>query len=186
MFDVNITYTPRLTAAERQLASLPDRLRNLRPVLEQVIAPLANAMLERHWESQGAAFSHPWAPWAPSTLAHRIRKGNAEQGILKDTGHLFRALFDSLASGERIQASPSGFRLNLGSSGIDDPVEAMKFRFHMLGTKRMPARQPVPSPLPRSFRDACRAAVHDFVATGRLRGAGGRFVPAGGVAGVPT
>jgi hypothetical protein len=181
VFDVDITYSPRLSPAEQQLAALPSRLRNLRPLVEQGIAPLATAMLEQHWASQGAAFGHPWAAWAPSTLAARIRKGNVAQGILNDTGHLFRALFESLANGQRIQATPGGYRLNLGSSGISDPVEAMTFRFHMLGTSKMPARQPVPNPLPRSFRDACRAVVHDYVATGRIRGAGGQVVSFAGV-----
>lgn len=178
--DVSVTYTPRLTRGEQQLAALPSRLRNLRAVVEQGIAPLAIAMIERHKESQGAAFGHPWAALAPSTIAQRLRRGTLENGILDDTGHLFRAIFESLANGQRIQPSRGGYRLDLGSAGISDPIEAMKFRVHFRGIDgRMPARQPVPSPLPRSFRDACRQVVHDFIATGRLRGAGGQFVAFG-------
>ena len=51
----------------------------------------------------------------------------------------------------------------------------MKFRFQQKGTVRMVARQLVPNPLPRSFRDQVRQVVHDYIATGRIRGAGGQF-----------
>lgn len=176
LLDVKITYTPRLTQAEQQLAALPSRLRNLGAVMTQGIAPLATAMLSQHWESEGAAFGHPWAPWRPATLAARLRKGNAAKGLEHDTDQLFHALFDSLANGQRVQQTASGVRLDLGSAGISDPVEAMKFRFQQKGTNRMVARQLVPNPLPRSFRDQVRQVVHDYIATGRIRGEGGQFV----------
>jgi hypothetical protein len=169
-----ITYTPRLTTGMRQLLELPNRLRNLRPFVERSLAPAAAAMLKQHWDSKGAAFGHPWAAWAISTRLERIRKGNADKGILRDTDHLFRALFRSLLSPERIQTIPGGLRLSLGLSQSEDP----KAIFHQLGTSRMPARQVVPDPLPRSFRDVVRSMLKDYVLTGQIRGASGRFVRA--------
>lgn len=185
MLTANITVTTRLSAAEQQLAELPNRLRNFRPLMTQTIAPLAKNVIEQHKASEGKIFGHPWRKLAPSTIAARIRKGTLGKGILDDSGDLFRAIFRSLASGAAIKPIAGGLRLVLGESAIDDPLERLKFRWHMRGTKvggveRMPARQPIPSPLPRSFAEQVRALVRDFVVTGRLRGAGGRFASAGG------
>lgn len=179
MLTANITYTPRLTAAEQQLAALPSRLRNLRPLMVRGIAPLAEQMIRRHETTEGAAFGHQWQELADSTIAAKARKGTLGAGILHDTGDLFRAIYRSLTSGAAIVAINGGLRLVLGAGALDDPIERLKFRWHMLGTRRMPARQPIPSPLPRSFRDDVRKLVHDYIATGRIRGAGGQFVGAG-------
>lgn len=186
MFTADIRYSPRLSAAEQQLAAIPNRLRNMRPLMTQGVAPLAEAMIRTHEETQGAAFGHPWVKLADSTIAKRTRNGTIGGGILHETGDLFRAIFRSLTNGASITPIPGGLRLTLGESAIDDPFERLKFRWHMLGTKvrgvpHVPIRQPIPSPLPRSFRDDVRALVHDFIATGRLRGEGGRFVSAAGV-----
>lgn len=176
MINTTITYTPRLSEAEQQLATLPNRLRNMRPMFDAAIVPLAEAMLTEHWSSKGARFGHTWAALRPSTIAERIRKGTIAKGILRDSDDLMRAVFRSPTSSGAILAIGGGFRLVMGESVIDDPIERMKFRWHMQGTARMPAREPIPSPLPRSFRDQVRAVVHDFIASGRVRGAGGRFV----------
>lgn len=64
-----------------------------------------------------------WAPWAYSTLLHRINKGNAGLGLLYDTGALWRS----------IQYQVKGKTLHLGSS-----EEYAKYLQH--GTRNMPAR----------------------------------------------
>lgn len=179
MIQATITYTPRLSPAEQQLAALPNRLRNLRPMFDTAIVPLAEAMLTEHWDSKGARFGHAWPALAESTIAARTRKGTIAKGILRDADDLFHAVFRSLRSSRALQSVAGGVRLVMGESAIDDPLERAKFRFHMRGTSRMPVRQPIPSPLPRSFREQVRAVVHSFIATGRVRGAGGRFVSLG-------
>lgn len=178
-----ITYSPRFTESERQLLALPGRLRNIPAFARLSILPAALRMMQRHWESKGAAFGQRWANWAPSTLAARIRKGNVAQGILRDTDHLFVALFRALFRTDRVEATPAGARISLGLDESDDPIEALKFRWHWFGTSRMPARHPVPDPLPRSFRDEVRGLFRDFILTGRARGDGGRFVSFDGPAG---
>lgn len=179
MLSPEITYTPRITPALENLRALPGRLRDLRPLMTQAIVPAALEMLRRHWDSKGAAFGHPWAPLAPSTLLDRIRKGTAAKGPLRDTDNLFLALFASVSSSQALQQVAGGIRLSLGLAANADPLERLKALFHQHGTSRMPARQVIPSPLPRSFRDVVRAMVLDWLATGRLRGAGGRFVAVG-------
>jgi hypothetical protein len=171
-----ITYTPRISPALAQLRGLSARLRDLRPLAEQSIVPAAIAMLRRHWDSKGAAFGHAWAPLAPSTMAARIRKGTAAKGPLRDTDSLFLALFRSVSSPNSVRSINGGVRVALGLDEGVDPIDRAKARWHQKGTARMPARQVIPSPLPRSFRDLVRALAIDYVTTGRVRGAGGRFV----------
>jgi hypothetical protein len=176
MLNVQVTYTPRLSKGEQRLLSFRDRLKNLAPLMTQTIAPEAVDMLTRHWDSKGAAFGHPWAPWKPATFRARVRKGNVGKGLLDDTGALKASLFDALRGANRIQLIPQGVRFSLAP---DDPIERRKFGFLLRGTPSMVARQPVPSPLPRSFRDRLRLLTRDYLLTGRVRGAGGQFVAAG-------
>jgi hypothetical protein len=174
---VDVRYTPRLTAGERQLLALGDRLRNLPSFVREAFAPEATALVARQWDSKGAAFGHPWAPWKPATFRARVRKGNVGKGLLDDTGALKASLFDALRGANRIQLIPQGVRFSLAP---DDPIERRKFGFLLRGAPSMVARQPVPSPLPRSFRDRLRFLTRDYLLTGRVRGAGGQFVAAGG------
>jgi hypothetical protein len=167
-----IRYTPRLTDAERNLLALPGRLKHLDAFARLVVVPAFVRMLERHWETKGWAFGQPWADWAPSTLMQRIKKGNAALGILFDTGHLFRAIFRAVFKMNAVERTPTGVRVAFNLGDVDDPT----VRFHFFGTRFMPARKPVPSPLPRSFRDEVRGLFRDFILTGRTRGAGGQFV----------
>jgi hypothetical protein len=173
-----ITYTPRISPALAQLRGLSARLRDLRPLAEQSIVPAAIAMLRRHWDSKGAAFGHAWAPLAPSTMAARIRKGTAAKGPLRDTDSLFLALFRSVSSSNVVRSTAGGVRVALGLDETASALDRMKALWHQKGTARMPARQVIPDPLPRSFRDLVRALTLDYVLTGRIRGPGGRFVSA--------
>ncbi len=179
MLTPGITYTPRVSPARQSLRELPERLRDPKPLMEQSIAPAAVEMLRRHWDSRGAAFGHAWAPLAPSTLAARIRKGTAGKGPLRDTDNLYLALFRSVSSNRTLQRVANGYRLSLGLDQTTRAIDRLKAVWHQAGTATMPARQVIPSPLPRSFRDLVRSLVRDWVVTGRLRGAGGRFVAAG-------
>jgi hypothetical protein len=175
MIAVTVTAPLRPGKAEQQLLAIPNRLRHLDAFARFALAPLVSDVIQRHWESKGAAFGHPWAPWAPSTLAARLRKGNAQLGILRDTGQLFAAVMRA-AESPKIVPVTGGVRLVVEISPSDDP----KAIFHQLGTARMSARQVLPNPLPRSLRDTARQLLRDFVLTGQLRGGGGRFVSSSG------
>jgi hypothetical protein len=161
MMNVEVSYTPRLSPVEQHLLKLPNRLRNLRPLMQRGIAPAFNAMLKRHWDSKGAAFGRRWAPWAESTRAARIAKGNAAKGLLRDTDHLFKVLFRERATDNRLRVVAGGveFRPN---------VNVPYALFHQVGTSRMPERQVIPDPLPRSFKQECRAIVREFILTGYI------------------
>lgn len=161
MIRVEVQYSPRLTPSEKELLALPNRLRGLRPLMQQAIAPAATRMLERHWDSKGAAFGHRWAPWALSTLIARLRKGNAGKGLMDDTGHLREVLLRPRATDNRLRAIAGGIRLALN-------VGVPYAKFHQFGTKHMPVRQVIPDPLPRSFQTEVKSLVRGFILSGRI------------------
>lgn len=161
MIGVEVKYTPRLSRGEQNLLQLPNRLRNLRPLMQGAVAPAANRMLLRHWNSKGAAFGHRWAAWAASTLRKRLAKGNASKGILLDTEHLFKTLFRARSTDDRLKVVAGGLRLALN-------VRVPYSDKHQVGTLYMPARQVIPDPLPLKFRSEVRDIVRQFILTGRI------------------
>jgi hypothetical protein len=158
MIRVIVNYDPRLTKGELQIIRLPNRLstEGLRALMRERIAPLSDAMILRHWMSKGAAFGRRWAPWAPSTLAKRIRKGNAAQGLMRDSDHLFRALLARRDVDARLRLTQRGIRLQLNTS-VPYAI------YHQVGTRFMPERQVIPDPLPRAFLQDVRAAIRQYV-----------------------
>ena len=162
MLRVEVNYSPRLTRAEQTLLALPNRLRNLRPLMINVIAPEANRMLLRYWNSKGAAYGRVWAPWSDSTRAARIRKGNADKGLLRDTDHLFKAIFRERSTDDRLRTIEGGLRLQLNTR-IPYAI------FHQEGTINMPMRQVIPDPLPPSFIRTIRPLIRQFILSGKVR-----------------
>jgi hypothetical protein len=160
MIRVEVNYSPRLTRGEEALLALPNRLTNLRPLMIESIAPAFNQMLERHWATRGAAFGHPWAPLAASTIASKARKGTLSRGILHDTEHLFKVLFRSRSTDDRLRRVAGGLRFQ---ANVSVPYAL----FHQVGTSHMPERQVIPDPLPDSFRRRVRALVRQFILTGK-------------------
>jgi hypothetical protein len=158
---VAIDYNPRLTKDEKTLLALPDRLRNLRPFMIGAVAPAANRMLMKHWESKGAAFGHDWAPLAASTIRAKKRKGTFDKGILRDTDHLFKTLFRERDTDSRLRTVAGGLRLQL-NVGVPYAV------FHQVGTQFMPERQVIPVPFPRSFITEIRAMIRTYLYTGEV------------------
>lgn len=156
---VEVQYRPRLSEAERILLSIPKVLKNLRPLMQRVIAPRVNVMLRRHWETKGAAYGHPWAPWARSTLLDRLRKGNASKGLMRDTDHLFETLLRDRPTDDRLRVIQGGLRLALNTR-VPYAV------FHQVGTRFMPERQVIPYPLPPVFLRGVREAIRFYLISG--------------------
>lgn len=143
---------------------LPNRLRNLRPMMQRGVAPAYNAMLKRHWDSKGAAFGHRWAPLAASTIASKTRRGTIQKGILRDSDHLFKVLFRARATDNRLAIVAGGLRF---SGDVSVPYAI----YHQVGTQFMPERQVIPDPLPRSFKALVRLIVRDYALTGEIHSA---------------
>lgn len=156
---VEVNYNPRLTPAELTLLALPQRMKNLRPFMQQTVAPLFNRMEQQHFDTKGAAFGHPWAPWAASTKLARLRKGNAGKGLLRDTDALYNAIFRDRASDDRLKVV--GGRLRFQAN-----VKVPYAIYHQVGTQFMPDRQVIPDPLPPMFLRQLRTQLKRFLLTG--------------------
>lgn len=142
---------------------LPNRLADLRSLMKDEIVPETNRMLLRHWDTKGAAYGHTWAPWAEATLQKRLRKGNVEKGILRDTDHLFKTLFRERSADSRLRAIPGGIRLAL-NVGVRYAI------LHQKGVpeRNLPIRQVIPDPLPPSFVKRVKVIIGQFVRTGKV------------------
>lgn len=158
---VSVEYNPRLTKAETALLQLPNRLRNLRPLMQQGIAPAFNVMERKHWDTRGAAFGHGWAPLAPSTIATKMSKGTLSKGILHDSDNLFRTIFKARAGDDRLKVIRGGLRFEAN-------VGTRYALFHQLGTQFMPDRQVIPDPLPLTFRRTVLNIVREYVRSGKV------------------
>ena len=100
MFEID--YALAMDELDGMLARLADPA----PLLEHIgLYEVAEAR-ERIQRSKDDPLGYAWAPWMPSTAAQRARKGNADQGLLWDTG----ALLDS------ITASVAGNTVTIGSA----------------------------------------------------------------------
>lgn len=157
---VSVEFNVEPTRTEKRIAELPARLRNMRPLMEHGIAPATNRMLRRHWESKGAAFRQKWAPLEWETIRKRERHGTLSKGILRDTDHLFRAVFRA-AGAARIMSLSDGVRLAVS-------VKEAKAALHQVGTQFMPERPVIPDPLPTTFRREVTQMVRQYLRTGNV------------------
>lgn len=157
---VAVEFDVTLTRFERRVAELPERLRNLEPLMREGIAPATEKMLRRHWDSKGAAFRRKWAELAPATILKRERHGTLSKGILRDTDHLFRQVFRAAGAGQ-IRARSHSVQLIVS-------VKEKKAMLHQHGTEHMPARQVIPDPLPSGFRQLVTRMVRNYLRTGNV------------------
>ena len=158
---VQVNYDLKLKKAEEAILALPNRLKNLRPLMQQGVAPALNSMMRRHFESQGAAFGHPWAPLAESTIATRLSHGTLSKGILRDSDNLFRTIMKSRAADNRLRVVRGGLTLQAN-------VGVRYALFHQVGTQFMPDRQVIPDPLPQTFRRTVMNLVREFIRSGKV------------------
>lgn len=156
MIPVELQYNPRLTPTEKVVLALPNKLRNMRIIMQTQLAPAMNRMLRKHWDSKGAAFGFPWAPWAPATLRKRLRKGNVAKGILRDSDHLFTTIFQDRPTDNRLRVSNGQLTLFFNTK-VPYAV------FHQVGTRFMPERLVFPDPIPDSFKREARGILRKWL-----------------------
>lgn len=140
------------TANQKRLLSLPSRLRNLELIARKDIIPAMNNMLRRHWDTKGSAFGHKWAAWALSTYKRRLRWGNIDKGLLRDTDNLSKALFRDRQNDQRVKAVADGVEI-VFNTRVAYAV------YHQVGTRFMPDRQIFPDPMPETFKREVRGIL---------------------------
>lgn len=155
----------RLTKSEIALSQLPIRIQGIGYLMREGVVPLINKLIIRHWESEGRAFGHTWAPLAPTTIERKFRKGTLSRGILHDTEHLFKALFRERTADNRLSAIPGGYRIALNT-------RVRYAVYHQVGTTIMPERQVFPDPLPSAFVREVKSVARLYFRTGSVVGEG--------------
>lgn len=65
---------------------------NMSPWMESVGKHAQEATQARIQQSKHDPENQPWSPWQPRTERHRIKKGNAGQGLLWDEGTLLNSI----------------------------------------------------------------------------------------------
>jgi phage gpG-like protein len=73
------------------LKELGNRISNYSPLLNQVGKIELDETRKRILQTKMSPNGTPWLPWAPSTLAHRNKKGNTSKGLLNDTSALLNS-----------------------------------------------------------------------------------------------
>jgi phage gpG-like protein len=119
-----------LTEALEQIGLMLERAADPLPVLTRIGASEVENVRAAITQDKTSPWGDDWAPWAPSTAAHRERKGNADQGLLWDEGDLLRSI--------RAETHMYG---DVGYSTLDVGSDLDYAVFLQDGTDRMPARK---------------------------------------------
>lgn len=98
-------------AALAELGALQARLLTPLALLEAIGRHETEKAQQRIRETKLTPWGASWVPWKPDTMLDRIRKGNAEQGLLWDSGELlnslhFEAYADSVTIGSELDYAP--------------------------------------------------------------------------------
>lgn len=99
------------------------RMKNLRAPLTQIGQRLVESTRRRIKTTKVDADGNAWAAWAPETLLARQRRGTIGDGLLYETGRLYRSI---------------SARINARSVTVNS--SAPYARYHQLGTTKLPAR----------------------------------------------
>ena len=112
----------------KDLNGMVERSKDLSPAFE-AIARYLQGVVMRNFKAEGRPVK--WAPLAPSTIADRMRKGYGSGPILQRSGGLMKSLTTPGAP---------GFSLRVGPRSVAYTSNIFYFRFHQVGTSKMPAR----------------------------------------------
>ncbi len=85
------------------LSLIASRASDMSPLMEEFGELQVIAVRERLMNSKTTPWGADWAPWRPMTEIERTKKGNADQGLLWDTGTLLNSI--------RFEASPLGVEI---------------------------------------------------------------------------
>lgn len=155
----------RFDADRQAFARLTDRVRDMRERAED-LTPAWDALLtwfaEQNFEqflTRGARYRKQWSPLAPRTLREKLAKGYPLDPLIR-TGKLAQDLTHRPLGVEHM--TPTSV-----SAGTDIDYA----RFHMRGTRRMPAR-PMFRPSQIRKEQAATTAVANWVIHGRAEVSG--------------
>lgn len=153
MFSVEISGTGRLRL---RLEGVRDRSADYRPVFKGSVDRIMRTMFKDIFRTEGGAIRRPWAPYALATVRERKRLG-LRRGILRRTDRLLRSL--------TLVQQPDTV-LVIQKTAYERGTKHEAAQYHQRGTKWMPRRVIIPSPVPKLYADQIRAAMAGWVMRG--------------------
>lgn len=164
---MDFTVQVEVGPTELMLRHAAAAVQDLREPFTDVIEPSVTQMFADQFATAGQAGGTPWAPLRPSTLAHKERHGRAGLGTLRFSNRLWGSLTKVPApEGIRVLEPTRYIRgtsvpyASLHQEGF--PVERWG-RVQFRQAVQVPARPPIPDPVPPRLVDTWAAGVADYI-----------------------
>ncbi len=132
---------------------------DLRPVLRGGIDKSVSHFFKSQFDSAGGRGGSPWAPLSAATRKSRLRPGGNRGGLsrpLWDVGRLRASL---------VKVGPESHRV-IERQRYERGTTVPSAQYHQTGTRRMPARQIVPDPLPSALVRSWLRFIEKYWMTG--------------------
>jgi hypothetical protein len=162
--ETELEITPALARTQR----LAGRFTNFKPVLGGRVDVAARDLIRRMFRTQGRAGPQgKWEALKPSYLKRRqlplrpiLRQGDALYDALTKRGHPH----------QRVTLEADRYALTVDEAAVDDKNRSIRARFigHQFGVPRykVPERQIIPDPVPKTFFDKIRRLVRAYIVRG--------------------
>lgn len=150
--------TPALIRFER----IAGRFSNFKPVLGGRVDVLARQLIRRQFLTQGRASGR--GQWARLTDRYKAVRVLPERPILRQSEGLFEALTQKGHPDQAVVLERNRYALSI-KEGAETRA---RFVGHQLGVpeSRVPARQMIPDPLPKTFIADVKRAVKAYIVRG--------------------
>lgn len=155
--------------ALQKITGLSNRAADLSPVFKGPVDASVSQLFIKQFDTEGAFGGDRWAPLLPLTLRLRKERGHGQGGILRDTSRLWASLV-KVGPESLLLISPHSYQ-----RGTTVPYA----RFHQIGWTstmifghlrsvaiQVPARPPVPKPIPAETVALWRRSILSYIAGG--------------------
>jgi hypothetical protein len=162
--DPRLTLTPEIIRFTR----LAGRFTNFVPVLGGRVDVLARTLIRRQFQTQGRASGR--GQWPALSPSYEKRRAFPDRPTLRQTDALYDALTKRGHENQQVELDVDHYSLTVAEGAVDDNGRSIRARFvgHQLGVpkRRVPVRQMIPDPLPKTFIEEIRRAVKAYVVRG--------------------
>jgi hypothetical protein len=152
-----------LTPAIVRFTRLAGRFTNFVPVLGGRVDVLARGLIRRQFDTKGRAGGR--GPWRGLTTNYLKRRKFPDRPLLRQDDELYDALTKRGHPDQDVTLEKDRYSLT-----VDEGAGKVRAKFvgHQLGVPlvKLPVRQVIPDPLPKSFITEVRQAVKAYVVRG--------------------
>ncbi len=164
VIETSLTITPGLIKFER----LAGRFSDFKPVLGGRVDVAARELIRQMFRTQGRA--GPQGRWPALTPRYlRVRK-LPTRPMLRQSDALYDALTKKGHPNQQVVLEVDQYSLTVAEGAVDDKARSVRARFvgHQRGVPRfkVPQRQIIPDPLPKTFIDKVRRLVKAYIVKG--------------------